>query len=263
MDDIEIISSGESWVENIHMYPEDLSLTQLFKMAHDRSGYLEEHFTKYIDNSEDTNYFKYDTRELSEEFASEASDKAQSILTNRIENNLKNLDDAAFKSMSYDECDKLITDLSTDFTNLTEARANILMDALPESWFLLNDKLRESEHLQRQALNFHPEIFELCNKELRADMQIATEIFKQDPHQVRYASDEIRNDLNIALVCAKADPSSIHLCGKIPRDLFISAGGGKSGLNVLTKAVEAEKLHSKLNASCSPKNEPQKPRIKI
>lgn len=96
-------------------------------------------------------------------------------------------------------------------------------------------------------------------RRLQDDREIVKSLLSTDGYALAVCKDEIRDDKEMVLIAVTRNKSAISNASDEIRKLV----GDGDPVEVITKAINAEKLHAKLNNSCLTKAEPQKPRMKI
>lgn len=261
-DDTQIYDSNEAWLESIQIKKHDFSDSDLYKLASGDIALMETEFAKYLE-CEDRDYFRFDTRELAESTTEEAQRMGKEYLSDRIQNDINDIDFEPKEGIGYNEADKIFTAMTTgDEASDTQDDITKLLKAAPRAWYALDESHRNSSDIQRIALAGMPGIYEHCNEDICSDMKLSRTVFRQEPHHIAYASEEIRNDTATVIVCVKADPAAIHNAGPIPYEIYKNAGYGDKGLAALERALELEKLNERLHSTI-PKKPTQTRQLKI
>lgn len=123
----------------------------------------------------------------------------------------------------------------------------------------VNDSFKGDREIVLSAVKGNGHMLQHAALPLHDDYEIVMAAIMGSPNALAYASPRLRNNLEIVLEAVKQDEETGEYASKHIKKLI----GDGDPVEVLTKAVQSEKLAAKLSAQLKPKPEQQERTMKI
>lgn len=138
----------------------------------------------------------------------------------------------------------------------------IVRDAVkyrPHDFAYASDSFKGDRTIALDAVRGNGAMLKHATPNLQDDTELAMIAVKSNPYALQYVSPRLRNNLEIVLEAVKQDEEAGHFASKDIKKLI----GDGDPVEVLTKAVQSEKLAAKLSAQLKPKSVQQERILKI
>jgi Domain of unknown function (DUF4116) len=122
-----------------------------------------------------------------------------------------------------------------------------------------SESLRGDRAIVISAVSTVGYLLQYASPQLQDDIEIVKIAVKNKPGALEYASPRLRNNLEIILYAVTQDHNYGHFASKDIKKLI----GDGDPVEILTKAVQSEKLAAKLSAQLKPKSAQQERTMKI
>jgi hypothetical protein len=221
-----------------------VSNAQLYQQAHNIGDFNINDFNMFLDITRGAD--KFDTEILSPKVHEYLKSTAREKL---YENLVKN-----------GELPKLdvFNDYGVQIKPLSPEAGTRLIEQHPKAILLLEDPHRTSEVNQKIAIKSMMDYLHTFENSVKDDKQIAMLAVQHDPRLLEYVSDRLKDDKYVVYEAVK-EYSDVIVCASENMQNIAGKNDPAAGLE---RAINAEKLHGKLNKACAPKVS-HKPTMKI
>lgn len=129
----------------------------------------------------------------------------------------------------------------------------------PQDFAYATDSFKGDRTIALDAVLGNGAMLKHATPKLQDDAELAMIAVKSNPYALQYVSPRLRNNLEIVLEAVKQDEEAGHSASKDIKKLI----GDGDPVEVLTKAVQSERLAAKLSAQLKPRAAQQERTMKI
>lgn len=149
-----------------------------------------------------------------------------------------------------------------DASNRLQNDIDVVKAALtntPQAYRFASERLKNDKDLAMQAVGLKGMNIQHSSESLRDDKDLALLAVEKNAYALQHVSQRLQGDKVVVLKAVEYFPEVI----KYASDNLQQLVGDGNPSEIIQKAIDSEKLHSKLNKSCTPKHESHTRKLKI